>query len=164
MPEMIWTDYLLLGIVALSSLMSLMRGFAKEAMSLVIWVVAFIVARHFGPNMQTLLQESVDDPRLLMLVAFVILFVGTLLVGAVISFLVTALIKVTGLSPLDRLLGIVFGAARGVIICVAIIAVLRLTHFAQAPWWQNSLVIEHLSAIELWSRSVLESDFDIRLP
>ncbi len=89
--------------------------------------------------------------------AFTTLFIGTLLVGAGINFIVGALIRLTGLSPIDRILGVVFGLARGVILALVMVAVVRLTPFEQSEWWQNSVMIENLSILEQWSRSVFES-------
>ena len=152
-----WADWTLIVIISLSSLMSLKRGFVKEALSLATWVVAFIVARTFNPNLQTLLTESISEPMLRTSAAFVILFVGTLLVGAGINFIVGALIRLTGLTPIDRLLGVVFGLARGLILSVVLVAIVRLTPFEQSEWWQNSFMIENLSILEQWSRSVFET-------
>ncbi len=157
MSSLNWADWALIVVIGLSCLMSLKRGFIKEALSLATWVVAFIVARTFHSNMQTLLVGAIEEPVLRMIAAFVILFVGTLLVGAAINFIVGALVKLTGLSPIDRLLGVVFGLARGLILTVVVIAVLRVTPFEQEKWWQDSVMIENLSILEQWSRSVLES-------
>ena len=152
-----WADWSLIVLITLSSLMSLKRGFVKEALSLATWVVAFIVARSFHPHVQTLLTSSIEQPLLRTIAAFSILFIGTLLLGAAINFVVGALIRMTGLSPIDRMLGVVFGLARGLILCLVIIAVLRLTPLAASEWWVNSVVIKHLAVLEQWSRSVFES-------
>jgi membrane protein required for colicin V production len=152
-----WADWSFIIIISLSSLMSLRRGFVKEALSLATWVVAFIVARTFHPNLQTLLAGSIDEPTLRTIAAFSILFIGTLLVGAGVNFIVGALVKLTGLTPIDRLLGVVFGLSRGLVLSVVVIAVLRLTPFAQSEWWLNSVMIENLSILEQWSRSVFEN-------
>jgi membrane protein required for colicin V production len=156
-----WADWTLIIIITLSSLMSLKRGFVKEALSLATWVVAFIVARSFHPNLQTLLAGSISEPMIRTIAAFCILFVGTLLVGAGINFIVGALIRLTGLTPIDRLLGVAFGLARGLILTVVVIAVLRLTPFEQSEWWKNSVVIENLSILEQWSRSVFEKRTEV---
>lgn len=152
-----WADIVLITVIALSSLISLKRGFVKEAFSLASWIVAFIVARSFNPNVQTLLVESIEHPVFRMIAAFVILFIGTLLLGAAISFIIVTLIRLTGLTPLDRLLGIFFGLTRGLILSVVIVAIVRLTPFEQAEWWQSSIMVENLSVLEQWSRSVFES-------
>jgi len=158
-----WADWSLIVIIALSSLMSLRRGFIKEALSLATWVVAFIVARTFHPNLQTLLAGSIDEPTLRTIAAFSILFVGTLLVGAGVNFIVGALVRLTGLTPVDRLLGVAFGLSRGIVLSVVVIAVLRLTPFSQSEWWLNSVMIENLSILEQWSRSVFENHTETKV-
>jgi len=157
MASLNWADWTLIVIITLSSLMSLKRGFIKEALSLATWVVAFIVARTFHTHFQTLLIDAVDEPTIRVIAAFSILFVGTLLVGAGVNFIVGALVRLTGLTPVDRLLGVVFGMARGLILSVVVIAVLRLTPLSASEWWINSVMIENLAILEQWSRSVFES-------
>jgi len=157
MASLNWADWTLIVIITLSSLMSLKRGFIKEALSLATWVVAFVVARTFHSNFQTLLIGTIEEPMLRVIAAFSILFVGTLLVGAGVNFIVGALIRLTGLTPIDRMLGVVFGLARGLILSVVVIAVLRLTPMSASDWWADSVMIENLAILEQWSRSVFES-------
>jgi len=152
-----WADWTLIIIIALSGLMSLKRGFIKEALSLATWVVAFVVARRFHANFQTLLSGSIDEPVIQVIAAFSLLFIGTLLIGAGVNFVVGALIRLTGLTPIDRMLGIVFGLARGLILSIVMVAVLRLTPMVESDWWANSVMIENLAILEQWSRSVLEN-------
>jgi len=157
MASLNWADWTLIVIITLSSLMSLKRGFIKEALSLATWVVAFVVARTFHTNFQTLLIGSIEEPILRVISAFGILFVGTLLVGAGVNFIVGALIRLTGLTPIDRMLGVVFGLARGLILSIVIVAILRLTPMSASDWWVDSVMIENLAILEQWSRSVFES-------
>lgn len=152
-----WADWALIVIIAISSLMSLRRGFIREALSLATWVVAFVVARSFHPHAQTLLSNWIEEPILLVIAAFCFLFIGTLLVGAGINFVVAALIRITGLTPLDRMLGVFFGLARGLILSVVMVAILRLSPLSESEWWQASVVIDQLEVLEQWSRSVFES-------
>ncbi len=158
-----WADWSLIVIIALSSLMSLKRGFIKEALSLATWVVAFIVARTFHPNLQTLLTGSIEEPTLRTIAAFTILFIGTLLIGSGVNFIVGALVRLTGLTPIDRMLGVAFGLSRGLVLAVVVIAVLRLTPFSQSEWWVNSVMIENLSILEQWSRSVFENHTETKV-
>ena len=65
MIELNWADWTLLGIIAFSSLVSVMRGFTREAISLIIWLVAFVVARSFQPEAQVLLAPYIDDLMML---------------------------------------------------------------------------------------------------
>ena len=157
MASLNWADWTLIVIITLSSLMSLKRGFIKEALSLATWVVAFVVARTFHTNFQTLLIGAIEEPMLRVIAAFGILFIGTLLVGAGVNFIVGALIRLTGLTPVDRMLGVVFGLARGLILSVVVVAVLRLTPMSSSDWWVDSIMIENLAILEQWSRSVFEN-------
>ena len=156
-----WADWSILAIIALSSLFSLKRGFVKEALSLVTWVAAFVIARTFNPNLQTLLVDLIDTTVLRAVAAFAILFIGTLIVGAIINNLIGLLIKMTGLSTTDRLLGVIFGVARGLIIVVVTIALLRVTPAVDGIWWKESVMITKLQVIEQWSRTVFEDQFSV---
>lgn len=145
-------DYVILGTIAVSMALSLMRGFAIEALSLVSWIAAFIIARLFSLPLAVLLTDFVDPPSARQPVAFVVLFVLTLVVGALIKHLVKEVVKVTGLSGTDRAMGSVFGAIRGGLIVVVVLAVLsRTTQMPGDPWWDKSLLIPHFLLVENWT-------------
>ncbi|MBY4675139.1 CvpA family protein [Marinobacterium arenosum] len=149
-----WADWIILGIIAISSLFSLKRGFMREALSLVTWVAAFVVARLFSDALATLLAPYIQTPSLQLLAAFAILFIATLLVGAVINNLVGMLVDATGLSGTDRMLGVGFGIARGGLLVIALIALVGMTPATEDPWWQESQLIPHFKTMEAWSRNV----------
>lgn len=145
-------DYVILGTIAVSMVLSLMRGFAVEALSLVTWVVAFIIARLFSLPLAVLLTDVIDLPSARQPVAFVALFIMTLIVGALIKHLVKGVVEATGLSGTDRALGSVFGAIRGgLIVVVALAALSRFTQMPGDPWWQKSLLIPHFLLVENWT-------------
>lgn len=148
-------DGIILFVIAVSALLSVRRGFTREAFSLFTWVAAFIIARLFSPALELLLEGQIETPSLRMAVAFGTLFVLTLVVGALISHLLGELIRVTGLSGTDRLLGMVFGALRGVVLMVVLIALGRHM-FAEDPWWQQSSMVPHFVMLESWTRQVGE--------
>ena len=103
-----WVDWAIIAIILVSSLISLRRGFVKEALSLLTWVIAGAVAWLFGGALAHHLQDYISTPSARVISACVILFVVTLLVGALVNFLIGELIRVTGLSGTDRFLGMVF--------------------------------------------------------
>ena len=145
-------DYVILGTIAVSMALSLMRGFAIEALSLASWVAAFVVARLFSLPLAVLLADWVDPPSARQPVAFVVLFVMTLIVGALIKHLVKEVVKVTGLNGTDRALGSIFGAVRGALLVVVSLAVLsRTTQMPGDPWWQKSILIPHFLLVETWT-------------
>lgn len=146
-------DGIILFIIAVSALISVRRGFTREAFSLLTWIAAFIVARLFSPALMVLLGDSIETPSVRLAVAFGGLFAVTLIVGALINHLLGELIRVTGLSGTDRLLGMVFGALRGALVVVVLVA---LGHqiFAQDVWWQQSQLVPHFAMLEDWTRRV----------
>ena len=96
-----WIDYAILGVILLSTAISLIRGFVKEAISLGVWFSAFFVASQFYADLATYLT-NIDDIVIRNGVAISILFVTTLLIGALINYLISRLVQVTGLSGTAR--------------------------------------------------------------
>ena len=140
-------------IVAISGLISLIRGFVKEAMSLVIWVAAFVVAMTFSDAASVLLVNFIELASLRQLAAWGGLFVGTLLVGAMVNFLLGKLVTSTGLGGTDRTLGLVFGVFRGLLVVLAlVIAMPKAIPVEQDPWWQESRLIPIFQNFEGWGR------------
>lgn len=155
-------DAIILIVIAVSALLSIRRGFTREAFSLISWVAAFIIARLFGPGLEVMLEGSIETPSARASVAFAILFAATLVVGALINHLLGELIRVTGLSSTDRLFGMVFGAVRGVVVVVVLIAVGRHL-FSQDPWWRESVLVPQFAILEDWTRRIASDLVDFIL-
>jgi membrane protein required for colicin V production len=140
-------DYVVLGIVAISALIGLVRGFVREVLSLAIWAIAVMLAIGFAENVAAMLPKRVVGEPLRFITAFAVVFVGALIVGAILQWLVSQLVEKTGLSGSDRLLGLLFGGLRGAVVCI--VAVIALRPFAaEQPWWHTSRTIPVLSAFE----------------
>jgi membrane protein required for colicin V production len=148
-------DYIIIAILVLSLLISLVRGFVREALSLVIWAAAFWIAFTFYTTLANLLINLIHTPSLRMITAFGALFLATLVIGALISYLLAQLIDRTGLSGTDRMLGVAFGLARGVLLVAVLIMLAQLTPLQQDPWWKDSVLIPHFQPIEQWLRGLL---------
>lgn len=148
-----WADWVLIGIIGISCLISIKRGFFKEAISLGIWVLAFFVAVSFHEQLAALLQSAIPTVSVRYLAAFGILFGATLIVGSMVNYLFSELVKMTGLTGTDRTLGVVFGLARGVIVVMALLIFLpMLVPVGQDTWWNESVLIPQFLLMETWSR------------
>jgi membrane protein required for colicin V production len=150
-------DWAIIAVLAISTLMSLRRGFLKEALSLGTWIAAFVVARQFHGPMDQLLETQIVDSLMRSIAAFTALFVGTLLVGAALGFLLGALINATGLSSTDRVLGMVFGFARGALIVTVVIGLLNLTPLVNDSWYTTASLVPHFETVAQWALEQLSA-------
>ncbi len=140
---MIWVDYLIVGVLLLSAVIGLVRGLIREVVSLVIWGIAIFVAWTFYQPVADMLTPWVSTPSLRLGLGVLILIVGVLFVGAIMAYILTLLVEKTGLTGTDRLLGLVFGAARGAVIVALAVFLAALTPLTTDAWWQESNLLVH---------------------
>lgn len=140
-------DYAVLGILGLSILLSVMRGFLREVLALLSWVVAFWLATLYAGEVAPMLPEAIPSEQLRLLAAYALVFFAALLVMSLLSITIGQFLKLVGIGPLDRLLGAVFGLARGVVIVLALVVVGGLTSLPKEPFWRNATFSAPLEAI-----------------
>jgi membrane protein required for colicin V production len=130
-------DLIALGILALSSVLGLIRGLSREALSLLAWFVAFYAAKTFAPLLAPWLPGV---PALSHAAALVLIFVAVLIAASLLAAAVRGLVKLVGLGPYDSLLGGLFGAARGGLILLMLTLLAGLTALPKSKTWQASLI------------------------
>jgi membrane protein required for colicin V production len=140
-------DLVIIAIILISSVISLFRGFVKEALSLSSWIAAGWIAFNFSSNLATLLEGTIGINSVRVAVAAVILFIVTIIIGSVLVFIITAMIDKSGLTSTDRSIGLVFGLIRGVLIIVGLIYIINLTPIPQDEWYKKSLLVPHFNAL-----------------
>jgi len=145
-----WVDIAILVIIGVSVLISLVRGFVREAMSLVVWIAAFFVASVFYPKLAVLFT-GLSDPLIRNAAAIALLFVATLILGGLLTYIIGQLVDKTGLSGFDRLLGMIFGALRGVLVVAALLFALdSFTNLSHTDWWKASKLIPQFGVVVQW--------------
>ncbi|MCF5054700.1 CvpA family protein, partial [Pseudomonas syringae] len=145
-----WVDWAIVAIVAISALISLSRGFVKEALSLLTWIIAGVVAWMFGGSLSVYLAGYIETPSARVIAGCAIMFIATLLVGAMVNYLIGELIRVTGLSGTDRFLGMAFGAARGALLVVVAVGLLNLGPGQQDSWGEESVLVPKILFVVDW--------------
>jgi membrane protein required for colicin V production len=150
-----YSDYAVLGIIAISILVGTLRGFVKEAFSLAVWAAAFFVAFQYSGALALQLESHIELPSARTALAFSGIFLLVLLVGGLVTFLIGKLVEKTGLSGTDRLLGGVFGGVRGLVLVLAVMLVAGLTPVPQDPWWKSSRSIQSLLPLAEWAAKFL---------
>ena len=133
-------DYLVLFVLICSIVISTLRGLVKEILSLLSWVVSFVLANAYGESLATLLPEAIPGNSTRLIVAFVSLFIGVRLLMLLLTMAMDAVIKASGLSLADRGLGGLFGLARGLVIVLAAVLVCGMTAIPQQAFWKNALL------------------------
>jgi len=145
-----WFDVVLLVIIGASVVASFFRGFIKEAVSLVSWIVAIILALKFSPVVSEKLLSWLPTSVVAYMSAFILIIIIVLIVGMVISKCIKIVATITGLGIVDKILGSVFGLVRGVLVASLIIMLINLTSFASSAWFKDSAMKTVLKRPEAW--------------
>ena len=151
-------DYAILAVVILSAIIGIARGLIRESLSLITWLVAFWIAYTYASSISIYFKDFLSAPALQVAVAFVALFIGSLVVLSIISFLLYRLMSVQGVSGTDRILGGFFGIARAVVIVAGFMLVAGVTSLPQEPWWRESLLAKQFAPVIGLLRDLLPSD------
>lgn len=140
-------DYVVLVIVAVSVLLSVMRGFVREVIGLVGWVAAFIAAMTLTGPVSNLMVSNIPDERLRAVLAFVGIFFAVLLFTSLFALAFSRLLKTAGLGLEDRVLGGAFGLARGLLIVTVLVLLAGVTNLPKQPAWTNAMLSPPLEAL-----------------
>jgi membrane protein required for colicin V production len=148
-----WADYVILAVFAVSVLIGLLRGFTREVLGVLGWVLAFWVAFTFTHAAAEWLTPHIETPSVRRAAAFGGLFLVVLLLSSLLTFLVGRLVRQGALAATDSTLGAGFGLLRGVVITAALIWAAGSTSARQDPWWQQSALIPRME----WMADMLKA-------
>ncbi len=131
-------DYIVVTIFVVSVALGVWRGVVGEVIALVAWILAFFAAKLFGADVAQLFFSGIADPVMRLVAAWVAVFVVVLILMALLRLLLRGVLKALGLSLTDRLLGVIFGAARGLLIVLVLVAVGGMTMVVKEKWWTDA--------------------------
>ncbi len=151
-------DIILIAVLLLSSLVGALRGFLVEVMSLVVWIAAFWLAFKYGDAASGLFVAFVDSPAALLFLGYATLFIGALVIGGWSTWALSKLLKKTGLSGVDRLLGTGFGFLRGIALCCFGVLILGFSPLPQNVWWAQSQLLPNFIGGAQWLQRRLPED------
>ena len=154
-------DVVVILVICLSALFSLLRGFVKEAISLATWIVAIWLAATFAPKLAAMLPLSIESEAVRQAIGFGVLFILSLMLGALINMLVSKVVKKTGLSGADRVFGVAFGVFRGGLIIVVFVVIGGMTPLPEADWWQSSVLLEWFESVAIVIQGYIPEDLSL---
>jgi membrane protein required for colicin V production len=154
-------DIVVIFVIFLSALFSLIRGFVKEAISLATWIIAIWLAATFAPKLALALPDSLESEAVRQAVGFGVLFVLTLMVGALVNMLVAQVVKKTGLSGADRIFGVAFGILRGGLIIIVFVVIGGMTPLPEADWWQSSVLLQWFESAAMVIQEYIPDDLNL---
>lgn len=140
-------DYAVLTIVGLSIILSVMRGLVREVLAILGWIAAFYVATTYSSQLLPMMPTDIPTEPLRIMAAFLVLFLATLLVTSLLAIALSAILKKVGLGWLNRLLGVFFGVARGVLIVCIIVFLAGLTDAPKDARWRNAMFSAPIEAM-----------------
>jgi membrane protein required for colicin V production len=156
-------DFALLGILGASVLLGLWRGVVSEVLALAAWVAAFFVARQFGPEAGRLLATWIADPALAAAAGFAAVVIAVLVLFGLGRLVVSLLLRAVGLGLVDRLLGGVFGVARGMLVALALVLIGGMTSLPRQAWWRDATFAPPLETAVIAAKPWLPVDVAKRI-
>ncbi|HHF7343968.1 CvpA family protein [Legionella feeleii] len=155
-----WVDLVIIGIIALSVVTGLIRGFVKELIAMGVWILAIWLAFNYSQNLDPWLQKFIQDKTARKITAFIMILFGTLIAGGIVNALLGFILKSTGLSGTDRILGMGFGFVRGVFIVALVMVVIKMTSLPYAEYAGNSKLYAKFDPVVNWLSGLMPSLID----
>jgi membrane protein required for colicin V production len=140
-------DYTILTIIGISILLGMLRGLVREALNLLAWVAAFWVANAYTVQIAPLLPAAIPTESVRIFAAFVMLFLGALLLMSLVTIALAELVKTLKLGAYDKGLGALFGLLRGMLIVLALVLLAGLTSLPHQGFWRNAMFSAPLEAL-----------------
>jgi len=180
MSNLNWVDNVFLAIFFISAIAGLMRGLVKEVISLITWVAAFVVASLFATpvaqyftssqSVQSVVSSAssavgsnaaaTSVSMLSVGISYVILFVVTLIVGSIFNYILSKAVEGQGISFFNRLLGAVFGLARGFLLVLIVVFLVQMTALQQQPWWTQSQLVPSFQPAVTWLNGIVQPSLE----
>lgn len=157
-------DLIFLGVLLISFLLGAWRGLMYELLSAVSWIVAFVLAQWFAPDVAQKLPMAGSGEAVRYAAAFALVFILSVFAGGLLAKLVQKLFAAVGLQPADRALGAAFGLVRGLVLLLAASVVVGMSPMKSSAWWQESVGAGMSMATLKGLKPVLPEEFGRYLP
>jgi membrane protein required for colicin V production len=156
--NMPWIDIVIIALFVISILIGIYRGLVKETLSVASWALAAFVAFRYGEQASVYIKPYVTQAPLDLAIAYVAVFLISLIVFSVISHIISQIFDSSGMKGIDRSIGSIFGAIRAAAIIVILVLVGRFMAMDNQQWWMDSQFIPYFEPLVEWFKSYLPAD------
>jgi membrane protein required for colicin V production len=160
---MTWFDWIVIGAIGFSALLGLWNGFIREVLALVGWVAAGVCAALFGSEVAAMLPAVVPGPGFRLMLGVVLVFIGVRFAVGIVAVIVARIAKAAGIGIGDRMLGGLFGAARGVVVLLLAVLIAGLTPLPQDPGWRDAIFANPMVQLALMAKPYLPHELAERI-
>jgi membrane protein required for colicin V production len=151
-------DYLILGVLVLSALLGMIRGFVREAIALLAWLGGLWLAWRYAPALEPLLGGAIGQPPVSTWAARIAIVLGVLIVGWLVAGALGYFLRHSGLSVMvDRLLGMFFGFVRGAVVVAVFVLLGQFVELNRVDWWRRSHLMPYASELAGWLQTFAET-------
>lgn len=157
-------DILIVVAIVISMIVGVVRGFVKEAISIAALLVAIWAALYFGPGVGDISQSWISSNELQTWFGRILVFAVILSIGGLASWGIAKLVRLSVLSGIDRLLGTLFGAARGVLLVSVGLLGGQFAGFDNDGWWLRSNTIPYFQVVSDWIMIMAPQGYDLLIP
>lgn len=145
-----WIDYIILGLISLSVITGLFRGFVKELLALCVWVLAIWLAFTYSHVVSLWLEHYIHDKTARIIVSFIVILLLTLILGGMVNAFFSFIMQRSGLNGTDRILGMGFGFVRGIFIVAIIMVAVRITGVHEQEYTKQSALYSKFDPFVNW--------------
>ena len=153
-------DLAIIAIILVSLGVGLFRGFVHEMLSLAAWGVALWVAYGYAHAGGVYLEPYIAQPPLPVVAAFAVIFVVVLIAASILGYLLSRLLPL-GISGVGRFLGMLFGAARGVVVVALLLLAATFMDMTSQPWWEESMLMHYFVPVADGLRALMPEDMTV---
>ncbi len=151
-------DIIIIAIILISGLIGVFRGLVREIMSLVGWIVSAWLAWRFASVFASVFDSFIQSADVRKAAAFISIFLLSLVLFALLSYVISKIMNKSPLKGMDRTLGIIFGLLRGVLIVAILAMLIQSTQFAKENWWLGSMLKEYFLLLAAYGMSIMPAD------
>ena len=148
-------DILILVTLVLPAAVGAAYGFLNIVLSLAAWAMSVGIALKFGVQFAPLLENHVDTPLIREALAFVGVFLLSLMVLSALGYIVIKLLGRSGLTAADRMFGLCFGICLGGAIIVVVVFLAGFTALPREKWWQEAILLPPFVEASIWTEQFL---------